>query len=83
MKPAGFAGKCLAVTWYASRALARPRGRFAPTPSGPMHLGNARTALLAWLSARAAGGEVLLRVEDADRPRVRAGAEQRILGELR
>ena len=48
-----------------------------------MHLGNARTALLAWLSARAAGGEVLLRVEDADRPRVRAGAEQRILGELR
>ncbi len=48
-----------------------------------MHLGNARTALLAWLSARAAGGEVLLRVEDADRPRVRAGAEARILDELR
>lgn len=44
-------------------------GRLAPSPSGEMHLGNAFAALLAWLSARAAGGRVLLRLEDLDRPR--------------
>ena len=42
------------------------RGRFAPTPSGRMHLGNAFSALVAWLSVRAAGGEVVLRIEDLD-----------------
>lgn len=42
------------------------RGRFAPTPSGRMHLGNVFAALVAWLSARAAGGEMVLRVEDLD-----------------
>jgi glutamyl-tRNA synthetase len=47
-----------------------------------MHLGNARTALLAWLSARRAGGSVVLRIEDLDRPRVVAGAEARLLDEL-
>lgn len=41
-------------------------GRFAPSPSGRMHLGNAFSALLAWLSVRSAGGEILLRVEDLD-----------------
>ncbi|MBI5067954.1 MAG: tRNA glutamyl-Q(34) synthetase GluQRS [Deltaproteobacteria bacterium] len=60
----------------------RPRGRFAPTPTGPLHLGNARTALLAWLSARAAGGAVVMRVEDADLLRTRPGMEDRILDEL-
>jgi glutamyl-tRNA synthetase len=59
------------------------RGRFAPSPTGPLHLGNARTALLAWLAARAAGGRLVMRVEDLDRPRVRAGLEARILEELR
>jgi glutamyl-tRNA synthetase len=59
------------------------RGRFAPSPTGPLHLGNARTALLAWLDARAAGGAFLLRVEDLDPPRVRAGMEARQLAELR
>ncbi|HEY7724162.1 MAG TPA: tRNA glutamyl-Q(34) synthetase GluQRS [Anaeromyxobacteraceae bacterium] len=63
--------------------MSRPRGRFAPTPTGPPHLGNARTALLAWLAARAEGGEMVMRVEDADRPRLRPGMEARILGELR
>jgi glutamyl-tRNA synthetase len=63
--------------------LSRLRGRFAPTPTGPLHLGNARTALLAWLAARAAGGEMVMRLEDADRPRVLQGMEARILGELR
>src|SRR4051794_5184879 len=46
-----------------------PVGRFAPSPSGPMHLGNARTALLAWLDARSRGGRVVLRIEDLDRVR--------------
>ena len=41
-------------------------GRFAPTPSGRMHLGNAFSYLLAWLSARSEGGEMLLRMEDLD-----------------
>lgn len=41
-------------------------GRFAPTPSGRMHLGNAFCALMAWLSARAAGGRMVLRIEDLD-----------------
>ncbi len=59
------------------------RGRFAPSPTGPLHLGNARTALLAWLDARARGGRYLVRIEDLDRPRVRAGAEASILDELR
>jgi glutamyl-tRNA synthetase len=59
------------------------RGRFAPSPTGPLHLGNARTALVSWLAARAAGGEYLLRVEDLDAPRVRRGLEARILEELR
>ncbi|BDG09436.1 tRNA glutamyl-Q(34) synthetase GluQRS [Anaeromyxobacter paludicola] len=47
-----------------------------------MHLGNARTALLAWLSARATGGALAMRVEDLDGPRVRPGLERRILEEL-
>ena len=44
-------------------------GRLAPSPSGEMHLGNAFAALLAWLGARSAGGRVLLRLEDLDKPR--------------
>jgi glutamyl-tRNA synthetase len=48
-----------------------------------MHLGNARTALLAWLSARQAGGTVVLRIEDLDRARTLAHAEERLLEDLR
>src|SRR5512140_665086 len=59
------------------------RGRCAPSPAGPLHLGNARTALLSWLAARAAGGAYLMRVEDLDAPRVRPGAEERLLADLR
>jgi glutamyl-tRNA synthetase len=47
------------------------RGRFAPSPTGLLHLGNARSALLGWLQARAAGGEFLLRIEDLDPDRCR------------
>ena len=49
-------------------------GRFAPSPTGAMHLGNARTALLAWLHSRARGGRHLLRFEDLDVGRVRPWA---------
>lgn len=59
------------------------RGRYAPSPTGALHLGNLRTALLAWLFARCAGGEFVLRVEDLDRPRVRAGATEQMLADLR
>jgi glutamyl-tRNA synthetase len=43
-----------------------PDGRFAPSPTGPLHLGNLRTALLAWLFARSDGSRYLLRIEDLD-----------------
>ena len=59
------------------------RGRYAPSPTGDLHLGNLRTALLAWLFARCGGGEFVLRVEDLDRPRVRLGATERMLYDLR
>ena len=57
-----------------------PAGRFAPSPSGDLHVGNLRTALLAWLFARSTGRDFVLRVEDLDR--VRPGAEQRQLDDL-
>jgi glutamyl-tRNA synthetase len=59
------------------------RGRFAPSPTGDLHLGSAATALVTWLAARADGGRLILRVEDIDGPRVVAGAEERQLEDLR
>jgi glutamyl-tRNA synthetase len=58
-----------------------PAGRFAPSPSGDLHVGNLRTAVLAWLFARSSGRAFVLRVEDLDR--VRPGAEERQLADLR
>ncbi len=58
-------------------------GRLAPSPTGSLHLGNARTFLWAWLSARAQGGRVLLRIEDLDTPRVKPGAVEAIEEDLR
>lgn len=55
-------------------------GRFAPSPTGDLHVGNLRTALLAWLWARQSGRRFLLRVEDIDR--VRAGSTERQLEDL-
>jgi glutamyl-tRNA synthetase len=57
-------------------------GRFAPSPTGPLHLGNLRTALLAWLFARSAKARFLVRVEDLDRSRVRTGVEEAQLADL-
>ncbi|MEB3306867.1 MAG: tRNA glutamyl-Q(34) synthetase GluQRS [Cyanobacteriota bacterium] len=59
------------------------RGRFAPSPSGTLHRGNLRTALLSWLDVRLRSGEWLLRIDDLDTPRNRAGSEQSILADLR
>jgi glutamyl-tRNA synthetase len=63
--------------------IARYRGRLAPSPTGKLHLGTARTSLVAWLAARAAGGELILRIEDLDLPRVVAGAAQALIDDLR
>jgi glutamyl-tRNA synthetase len=57
-------------------------GRYAPSPTGVLHLGNLRTALLAWLFARAAGSRFLLRMEDLDEGRVRPGFADRQLADL-
>lgn len=59
------------------------RGRYAPSPSGALHLGNLRTALLAWLFARKAGGGFILRMEDLDVPRSRPGSAAGIVEDLR
>ncbi len=61
----------------------RYRGRFAPSPTGRIHLGTARTALVAWWRARQAGGTFVLRIEDLDGPRVKAHATQQIIEDLR
>lgn len=57
-------------------------GRFAPSPTGPLHLGNLRTALLAWLLAQRTGGHLLLRFEDLDRANSSRQNERRQLDEL-
>jgi glutamyl-tRNA synthetase len=61
----------------------RPVGRLAPSPTGAQHVGNARTYLLAWLSIRARAGRVILRMEDIDSPRIKRGAAQQALDDLR
>lgn len=63
-----------------SPAAPEAAGRFAPSPSGDLHVGNLRTGLLAWLFARSTGRRFLIRVEDLDR--VRPGSQQRQLADL-
>lgn len=60
-----------------------PRFRFAPSPTGLLHVGGARTAVLNWLLARHAGGALVLRLEDTDVERNVRGAEAEILDDLR
>lgn len=57
-------------------------GRYAPSPSGEQHLGNLRTALLAWLHARLQQGQFLVRMEDLDTPRSVPGSDKQILEDL-
>ena len=58
-------------------------GRLAPSPTGAQHVGNARTYLIAWLAARRLCGRLLLRIEDIDSPRVKAGAADQAATDLR
>ena len=58
-------------------------GRFAPSPSGRMHLGNVFSALLAWLSVRSAGGKMVLRIEDLDPDRCRKEYALQLMDDLR
>lgn len=59
------------------------RTRFAPSPTGRMHLGHARTTLVAWLRARSVGGAIVLRMEDLDAPRVQPGSAEAICEDTR
>ena len=57
-------------------------GRYAPSPTGTLHLGNLRTALLAWLFARSQGARFVMRIDDLDRGRVRPGVAEQQLADL-
>lgn len=59
------------------------RTRFAPSPTGAQHVGNARTYLISWLFARSHGGAIRLRIEDIDSPRIKPDAREQALDDLR
>ena len=70
-------------TSAAGSSIMPPRGRFAPTPSGRMHLGNVWCALAAWLAVRSQGGTLVLRIEDLDKRKIPTGAEEALIADLR
>jgi glutamyl-tRNA synthetase len=83
-------GSCIARRYLASAASSSSslpptpaRTRFAPSPTGFLHLGSLRTALFNYLLAKRTGGQFLLRIEDTDQKRTVPGAEQRLLDDLR
>src|SRR3954453_14147798 len=57
--------------------------RLAPSPTGALHLGNARTFLINWLMARQAGWKIILRIEDIDGPRLKPGPDELAIEDLR
>ena len=59
-----------------------PRGRFAPSPSGRMHLGNVFCALISWLSVKSEGGQAVLRIEDLDTSRCKSAYTEQLLDDL-
>lgn len=59
-----------------------PTGRLAPSPTGGLHVGHARTFLIAWLAARSSGGRIVLRIEDIDATRTRPGAAEGAITDL-
>ena len=75
------------MTWFNEMEARIPKGevrtRFAPSPTGYMHVGNLRTALYTWLIARHAGGKFLLRIEDTDQGRLVEGATDVIYATMR
>lgn len=80
---AAFHGKLRSVSILPStKPQAAGAGRYAPSPSGPLHIGNLRTALIAWLDARSRGVPFVLRIEDLDRERSRPEHEWSQLADL-
>src|SRR5437899_11094617 len=75
------------TTFYLDRRLVNNEHvettRLAPSPTGALHLGNARTFLVNWLLARQRGWKILLRIEDLDGPRVKRGADLEAMEDLR
>ena len=75
------------MTWFDELEAKIPKGnvrtRFAPSPTGYMHVGNLRTALYTWLIARHSGGKFILRIEDTDQGRLVEGATEVIYATLR
>src|SRR6267142_2511272 len=59
-----------------------PTTRLAPSPTGALHLGNARTFLLNWLMARQRGWKIILRIENLDGPRIKTGADKQAIEDL-